>query len=127
MAMAKYLRSKLGTDSNEPKESSNIKNSLFWDLIAKVLTLIIPNANPDYEKTLHLVDEWLIEFGEDGIPDREIGLNSQGIPILAGPDERNYGYWHDTNMRINDFENNEISSDYFQEKWNVFFNYGDSK
>ncbi|OUR65668.1 hypothetical protein A9Q79_01360 [Methylophaga sp. 42_25_T18] len=125
MAMAKYKRSKLGTESDKLKDKS--KDSLFWTLFGKLLSLFIPNDNPDYENKFILVHEWLIEFDEDGHPDREIGLNTEGKPVIAGPDERNYGFWLDTNMRINDFENNEISSEYFETKWNTFLSNGGFK
>ncbi len=101
-----YLKSSKATNWEQP--------SLLSRLIQKL------SANPDYERGFPEVAEWLIEFGDDQLPDREIGLNSVGVPVLAGPNERNYGFWLDTNMKLNDFENEVIEKNYFEEKWNEF-------
>jgi hypothetical protein len=85
--------------------------------ILRVLLFFIPRANPDYESVLPQVREWLIEFDEAGQPWREIGLDAVGTPVLSGPDSRNYGFWLDTNMRLPDFEGQEISADLFEELW----------
>ncbi len=105
-----YLRSRKATDWEEPK------------LLGKLLSPMTNRLTsiPDYEKVFPQLSEWLIEFGEDEMPGREIGLNSEGTPILAGPNERNYGSWLDTNMKINDFENEIIEKDYFENKWKEF-------
>ena len=82
-------------------------------LLGKVLKAIDPN--PDY--ALERVWEWLIEFDEAGRPWREIGLNDQGQPVLSGPDARNVGFWHDTDMRWEDFEGEEIREEAFEKIW----------
>jgi hypothetical protein len=82
-------------------------------ILGKVLKAIDPN--PDY--ALEGVWEWLIEFDETGSPWREIGLNDQGNPVLSGPDARNLGFWHDTDMRWEDFEGEEIPEHAFEEVW----------
>jgi len=102
----RYLRTKLGTDHNDA-------DFLIEDFAGKLKSRL--NANPDYD--LSLVREWLIEFDVDNYPGREIGLTSNGTPVLAGPDDRNYGFWLDTNMRFDDFVGNAISSIEFNEKW----------
>ncbi len=82
-----YLRTKLGTKWKEDKELSvRILEKLFW---------FVPKANPGYEGKLHLVKEWLIEFDGDS-PFREIGIDHRGKPVLAGPSEKDYGFWLDT-------------------------------
>ncbi len=92
------------------------------NFVEKILRLLTRkwSANPDYDSVFPEVSEWLIEFGEDQMADREIGLNDKGIPVVAGPNERNYGFWLDTNMKLKDFENNLIEKTYFEEKWNEF-------
>ena len=106
-----YLRSTKATDWG------NL--SLLGKLVSPITRRI--SSNPDYEKAFPNLVEWLIEFGEDQMPDREIGLNSQGKPVLAGPNERNYGFWLDTKMKLNDFENEVIEKEYFESKWNEFY------
>ncbi len=86
-----YLRTKLGTSFR--KESFGTK-------ALRTLLFFIPEANPGYRNKLHLVKEWLVEFDEEGIPFREIGLDQFGKPLLAGPDKINYGLWNDTGMKL---------------------------
>lgn len=110
----KYLKTKLATDW--PKEK-NWKEKL----ISGVL-FFIPKANPDYESKMHLVKSWLIEFSEtDGefLPFREIALDGKGNPIFAGPDNRNYGFWCDTNMKYEDFEGSTIDKTEFERNWEM--------
>ncbi|MBN0989906.1 hypothetical protein [Amphritea pacifica] len=102
-----YLKSSKATDWGKPSLLSRLMQRL--------------SANPDYEKAFPDVSEWLIEFGEDQLPGREIGLNSAGVPVLAGPNERNYGFWLDTNMKLSDFGNEVIDRAFFEEKWNEFY------
>jgi hypothetical protein len=108
-----YLRTKLGTDFDALSPSIGVR------VVRKVLSFV-PDANPDYEPKLHLVREWLIEFDDDGRPDREIGLDAQGIPIVAGPDDRNHGFWPDTTMLFGDFSGEPIEKALFESLWNSF-------
>ena len=106
-----YLRSNKATNWEQL--------GFFGKLLKSILQSL--SSNPDYEMVFPDLAEWLIEFGEDQMPDREIGLNKEGVPILAGPNDRNYGFWHDTNMKLNDFENEVIEKDYFERKWKEFY------
>ena len=57
------------------------------------------------------------------MPYREIGLDKNNEPIFSGPNEKDYGFWLDTNMDINDFKNvEEITQEYFNETWNKINN-----
>lgn len=87
----------------------------------KLVLFFIPRANPGYERKLHLLHEWWIEFDGDGNPGREIGLDTKGNPVLAGPDERNYGFWLDTNMTLENFERDEVAPESFEALWSQFF------
>ncbi len=82
-----------------------------------MLLAFIPEANPGYKKKMHLIREWYIEFDGDENPWREIGLDAEGAPVIAGPSERDYGFWLDTNMKRSDFEGDEIGLDEFEQKW----------
>lgn len=103
-----FLRTRLATDW--PAEESVLRET-----VRKVLTRILPEANPDYR--VDLVREWWIEFDADGEPGREIGLGDDGSPVLAGPDDRNYGFWMDTNMRFEDFTGEELDAEDFENMW----------
>lgn len=111
-----YLRTKTGTDFEEGEP--------FGVIVLRFILFFIPEANPGYRNKMHLVREWLIEFDENGMPYREIGLNQTGEPILAGPDERNYGFWLDADLTLKDFEGKEISKDEFMKIWNSYFDAG---
>jgi hypothetical protein len=105
----KYLRTTLATNWKLEKSLSQL-------VIEKVLWFI-PKANPDYEGKLHLVKEWLIEFDENGLPDREIGLAQNGEFVLAGPNPNNYGFWLDSNMEYKDITGVNCTSEAFNKLW----------
>lgn len=95
-----------------------------WIRLWRAILFFVPRANPDYDKKMHLLHEWLIEFDEAGNPGREIGLDAQGEPVLAGPDARNYGFWLDTNMTLKNFERNDVDAELFEALWNQFHTSG---
>jgi hypothetical protein len=109
----RYLRTRLATDFEPVSLPIGVR------VLRKVL-FFVPDANPDYDPKLHLVREWLIEFDDEGHPDREIGLDAHGVPIVAGPDDRNYGFWLDTNMRFSDFAGEPIEKESFEVVWKTF-------
>lgn len=104
----RFIKTTLATDWPAAQSRDN-------RFVARVIKAFIPEANPDY--ALHLVREWLIEFDDSGLPGREIGLDASGLPVLAGPDDRNYGFWLDTNMRFQDFNGDEVTAEVFESAW----------
>jgi hypothetical protein len=115
--MSSYLRTKLATDFEPSSLSVGVR-------VLRKLLFFVPDANPDYEPKLHLVREWLIEFDDEGHPDREIGLDAHGFPLVAGPNDRNYGFWLDTNMLFSDFAGEPIAKEMFEAAWNRFNSQG---
>ena len=103
----RYLSTKLATEFGSGRHPNFVERQL--DRL---------NPNPDYD--LSLVHEWFLEFDDDDAPLRELGLDMNGEPVLAGPNDRNYGFWLDTNMRYNDFKGSEISEHQFILKWNTW-------
>lgn len=90
--------------------------------VIKVLTKIIPVANPDFEEQIDNAKYWLIECeSESGIPQREIGLTAQGVAIMKMPNKENYGYWTDNSLRLDDFKQHfnvsEINKESFELHW----------
>jgi hypothetical protein len=85
--------------------------------VVRALLFFIPDGNPDYEKRLHMVHEWLVECGESGEPWREVGIDKDGTPIVSGPDDRNYGFWCDTNMRWGDLHGEPVTKAEFEAMW----------
>ena len=104
--MSNCIRTRMATDSSEPR--------LSWRLASLLLRPLL--ASPHYEKRLYLVREWLIEFHER-LPVREVGLGSNGEPVVAGPDRWNFGFWTDTDLKWEDFEGDEIGRDVFEAAW----------
>jgi hypothetical protein len=83
--------------------------------------LIIPLANPEYDKLIEFVNVWLIEFDEDGDAIREIGIDENENVILKMPYKENYGYWTDNELKYSDFEqrfkNENITGEWFENMW----------
>jgi hypothetical protein len=107
----RYLRTKLATDwpRKEPWQVKLISCILFF----------IPRANPDYDRKMHLVKEWLIEFEDHDTPWREIAIGADGTPLFAGPGNGNYGFWLDTNMKYENFEGDTIDKSEFERLWKI--------
>ncbi|MGL1903981.1 MAG: hypothetical protein OCC49_17720 [Fibrobacterales bacterium] len=105
------------TRSKPPEKSSFIIDSLI-----KVASFIFPQANPDYDDKIGNVSYWFIECGDEGYPYREIGFDANDNILFKGPNKRNYGYWLDTDMTDDHFENHkdceEISGKTFEDMWN---------
>ena len=87
------------------------------DTALRALLFFIPRANPGYDRQLNEVTAWLVEFDDDGLPGREIGLDRAGCPVVCGPNERNYGFWLDTSMRFADVTGDEICHHEFECAW----------
>ncbi len=110
-----------GTKSGGQKTPENI-----GQIISKpIMTTDIPIANPDFESKIDKVSSWLIEFEADSYyPSREIGLNNLDKPIMIMPWKKNYGYWTDNNLVIEDFRLHfntiDISKKEFEKNWNLF-------
>jgi len=108
----KYITTSLATDW--PKDEP-------WQVkVMSALLFFIPKANPDYDSKMHLVKKWLVEFVEEEgsfVPWREVALSAEGEPVFAGPDKRNYGFWLDTNMKLEDFEGKMIEKQEFEHYW----------
>ena len=107
----KYIRTTLATDWKEDGDKR------LGGKIRDLLLSFIPKDNPGYEGKFHLIKEWLIEFDEEELPDREIALDCNGTIIFAGPTRENYGFWLDTNMKYPDFPGQEIASAVFERYW----------
>ena len=113
---------------NSPKSKSTHKvNSIkgkIENAINKILSVIIPKANPDFDNAIANVDYWYIEFNKkENLTCREIGFNENRLSIVAMPLGNNYGYWTDNQLILEEYENFEVTSittAEFEEKWNEF-------
>ena len=99
------------------------KDNFIKRAIMFFVQLVLPMANPDFDKKIDLVTCWLLEFTEENsTPEREVGLNKDGDVIMKMPFQRNYGYWVDNTLTLTSFKERfeyvEIEKEYFEEKWN---------
>lgn len=108
-------------NSDRPLAKDGLIKSLLKKALTGTLTTIIPKANPDFDQKIDEVRYWLVEFDNEGIPEREIGLDQEKQVILKMPYKDNYGYWTDNNLLLNDFRKHfvvsEISKNSFEQNW----------
>lgn len=99
----KYIKFEMPQNNPETKKEG-VFEKYFLKVISFFMRKIIPKANPDFENQIANVEHWLLECEiESGIPEREIGIDKNGIVIVKMPFKDNYGYWTDNNLKLNDF------------------------
>ncbi len=86
-------------------------------MLAKVMQRFVPEANPGYRDKMHLIDSWYVEFDEQGLPGREVGVDAAGQPVVAGPSTTDYGFWLNTNMKLADFDGDKLDKQEFEALW----------
>jgi len=116
-----YIRFQVPND--QKSDDDQLPNSIKKALLI-VLKKILSKANPDYDDKITEVKYWLVEIdNETGIPEREIGLDSNDHAIMKMPHKNNYGYWTDNNLLLSDFNKhfvvNEIREEIFEDYWNL--------
>ncbi len=68
----KYFKFKNGGKGNSIHESS------IWNFTNRILSKLIPKANPDFEKKYKSVDTWYIEYDDQrNFTTREIGIDKE--------------------------------------------------
>jgi hypothetical protein len=87
-----------------------------------ILKIIIPAANPDLEKFYFQTRIWWLEIDDAGQPQREIGFDETGNPIVLGPIGRNFGFLVDSsdNWKYSTQDSEEARRD-FQKKWEILW------
>lgn len=129
-----YLfRNKMGQKSylkfNNPRPNSLLPKdgtikSYLKRIAERILLLILPNANPDFDRLLDEVESWEIEYDlEENCVQREIGFNKNSQAILATPLNSNYGFWADNKFTLegfNKFDPIEIPAVEFENNWQRF-------
>lgn len=110
--------------SLEKKQNNKTKRSLWCHLLHKMIAPL--SANPDFDDKIEDVTLWFIEYDDvvNHIANREIGFAKDGRIIVKMPDDRNYGYWLDTNCELEDFKKmgiNMITEKEFNDLWNSVY------
>ena len=117
-----YIRFKKPKGVSPPQSGQLIRT--IENAVVKILSTIIPKANPDFEHLLEKVDYWKIEFNNDeNVTWREIGFDKDGVSIVAMPLAKNYGYWTDNHLTLSDYENFDstpLTVDEFKNDWTEF-------
>ena len=85
-------------------------------LIARLLSKVLPNANPDFGPIYPQVTYWHLEI-QGTKPIREIGFNRSGEPVVLGPFGANYGMWTDSPVLIEPSDYPSVSKDLFVVDW----------
>ncbi len=119
-----YIQFEAPEDEGQ-KSTDKLSKRVLKKALIRVLTIVIPKANPDFENKIDAVKHWLVELEtETGIPQREIGLDDREEVILKMPYKDNRGYWTDNNLLLSDFkklfEVQEIDKANFEAKWELF-------
>lgn len=110
--------------SLEKKQNNKTKRNLWCRLLHKMIAPL--SANPDFDDKIEDVTLWFIEYDDvvNHIANREIGFAKDGRIIVKMPDDRNYGYWLDTNCELEDFKKmgiNMITEKEFNDLWNSVY------
>jgi hypothetical protein len=77
----------------------------------------IPRANPDFEPLFVYVRRWLVEVDDSGRAQREVALGNDGTPLFAAPNERNCGFWTDSDKAFLESELVPVSASEFEQSW----------
>lgn len=90
-------------------------------LVRRVLSAVLPHANPDFEELFDEVRTWWVEVDEvSGLPLREIGFNASRDPILAAPFRDNLGFWIDSDMTFDSTDHENVKGADFEKLWHQF-------
>ena len=121
-----YIKFK-APNSQSSQEKDSIAKSMLKKTIIGIASLVIPKANPDFDKLIDEVEDWLVEYdNEEDFVNREIGLNKIGKAIMIMPWKKNYGYWIDNDLKLNDFSTqfttSIIDKQIFENYWTEFEN-----
>ena len=108
----RYLATTLATDWQDPSRAQA------W--AERVLKRLLPSANPDYEGRLTRVRLWWVELDEAGVPQRELGLDAHGAPVVGAPVGENLGFWLDEAMVFDEANSTALTPDEFEMAWQRF-------
>ena len=88
--------------------------------LLRAVFFFIPRANPDVENFYPRVKGWALEVADSGMPQREVGLDEDGRPLFATPNDTNTGFW--TDMAAMEFSRDDLEAmdaDEFERLWSL--------
>jgi hypothetical protein len=122
--MNNKLYFKIDSPQGSDKSESGIIQRTLENAVVKVLSTFVPKGNPDFNHLIELIKTWAVEFDvEEGLVWREIGYDKNGNAIAAMSDDKNYGFWPDTQLTLDDYEGfNPIPMAFekFESEWTKF-------
>ena len=100
--------------------AKTVENSL-----TKILTTIIPKANPDFDGKIQNVRHWILEVDEDeGTREREIGIDDKGNVMMIMPWKDNCGFWTDSSVQVDELAKSKDMTfggkEEFERLWDEF-------
>jgi hypothetical protein len=107
------------TLATESSESPSVP-SLGVRVATKILKLVLPAANPDFEGAYGKVVRWWVEIDPAGVSQRELGFSAVGEAVVAGPFGRNIGFWTDSHMVFDVGDYEVVPLDEFESAWSLF-------
>lgn len=120
--MKKFIYIKFQNPFYKSNEKSNLNS--FKNNFLKILKLLIPQANPDFEGKYDSVKIWYLELSTEGnYANREIGINDKGLIVLISPYKKNLGYWIDSNFTLEDYQRFSPETIAYQEFENHWINF----
>jgi len=87
--------------------------------VIRTLLWFIPRSNPDNEPLYPRVARWALEIGDNGRASREIGLDASGIPLFGAPDERNFGFFTDSDTTFSAADLAPVEQSEFEAWWSL--------
>jgi hypothetical protein len=96
------------TDFHPPDWKTRLIRTLFF---------FVPDGNPDHEQFYPSIRKWLLEVDDRGIPQREVALGDEDVPLFAAPDDRNHGFWTDNSYAFSANELEPVEPSRFEECW----------
>lgn len=96
------------------------EGSLNWyeRLEFKLFKRLEPRLNPDFNEKYNDVIYWWLELNSKCAAVREIGFNSNGVPIVIGPYNKNRGIFTQQERQVQGFYPIEMYQ--FVEQWEYF-------
>ncbi len=126
MVYIKVIEKKLQTDirkNNSEKQKLNFC-IIGWNCIKRFIEVLI-SSNSGYGSKADSIVYWYLEFEDEHSPPiREIGFDVFDNPIIIMPYNKDYGFWVDNNLTLNDFKIDfkveEITRSVYENAWNDF-------
>ena len=104
-----------------PARKSDSQSGRIANLVAGILSRVLPAANPDFHDIYGRVVTFHVELDSDGSPEREVGLDSSGRVVFIAPWRENLGVILDSYEEPFDASKYEqISAERFQREWESF-------